>query len=182
MKTTAFHAHEEGDACGWRHRAAALTTENRTLKTSGAFTLIELLVVIVIVGILAALILNAAKGVQTKAYRSQIEVTIKALGSALEEYKIDNGDYPGGSNAADTLITAPGDNNFLLTNLMPPTSGKVYFEFKKTMTNTSGYIVDPYGDPYGYSYPGSTSRNGTNFFDLWSRAGTNNTNVWIKNW
>jgi len=64
-----------------------------------------------------------------------------------------------------------------------PSTGKVYFEFNKGMTNVSGSatnIVDPFGEQYGYVYPGTM--NGSNFFDLWSRAGSTNTNAWITNW
>jgi hypothetical protein len=66
-----------------------------------------------------------------------------------------------------------------------PATGKVYFEFKKAMTNTNG-IVDPFGTTYGYQYPGAATNSGTNFFDLWSTAGSttaaSNAPKWIKNW
>lgn len=147
-----------------------------------AFTLIELLVVMAIIAILAGLILSTAGFIQKKGATSRAEAEVAALSAALESYKADMGDYPIGVNGSATVTTAPNSgNNFLLTNLMPPT-GKVYFEFSKGMTNSSGNIVDPFGEQYGYMYPGNTNRNGTNFFDLWSRAGTTNTNAWIKNW
>jgi type II secretion system protein G len=158
---------------------SALKTENRKRKTPSAFTLIELLVVIAIIAILAGLILSTAGFVQKKGATARAEAEIAALSAALESYKADNGDYPAGTNAT---ASATGSNNFLLTNLMPPT-GKVYFEFTKGMTNTSGYIVDPFGNSYCYRYPGAATNSGTNFFDLWSTAGNaTNTNAWIKNW
>jgi general secretion pathway protein G len=145
-----------------------------------AFTLIELLVVMAIIAILAGLVLSTAGFVQRKAATSRAEAEIKALEAALESYKADMGDYPTGTNGG-TNVTAPSSgNNFLLVALYPST-GKVYFEFSKSMTNGSN-IVDPFGEQYGYMYPGSSNRNGSNFFDLWSRAGGTNTNAWIKNW
>ncbi|MFZ4775718.1 MAG: type II secretion system protein GspG [Terrimicrobiaceae bacterium] len=158
----------------------AKAKNNRKLKTSVGFTLIELLVVIAIIAILAGLILSTAGYVQKKGATSRAEAEVAALSAALESYKADNGDYPTGTN-----LSATGNNNFLFTNLMPPASAanpKVYFEFNKGMTNTSGYVVDPFGGSYGYQYPGSNARSGTNFFDLWSTAGSTNTNAWIKNW
>lgn len=144
------------------------------------FTLIELLVVITIIAILAALVLSTAGGIQDKAARSRAQSEIAALSAALESYKADNGDYPTG-----TFSTSATGNKLVVTNLMPPvgSTGKVYFEFSKNMTNSSGDMIDPWGVTYGYQYPGSNSRSGSNFFDLWTAAnkGTNS-NGWIKNW
>lgn len=144
----------------------------------------ELLVVITIIAILAALVLQTAGYVQKKAARSRAEAEIAALSAALESYKADNGDYPTGTNSA------PSTNNAFVRAALAPSSGKVYFEFSKGMgtnsstlsTATNQAILDPFGDGYGYQYPGNSTRSGTNFFDLWSRAGTTNTNQWIKNW
>jgi general secretion pathway protein G len=142
------------------------------------FTLIELLVVIAVIAILAALVLNTAGFVQDKGARARAESEIAAMSSALESYKSDNGDYPVGT----ATTNANSGDQLLYTNLSPKT-GKVYFEFTKGMTNSSQAVVDPYGNGYGYQYPGDPNRSGTNFFDLWSTAnkGTNS-NAWIKNW
>jgi len=143
-----------------------------------AFTLIELLVVMTIIAILVGLVLSTSGVVRYKAATSRASAEIKAVEAALESYKADFGDYPTGTNVA----TATGDNQYLVTNLMPPT-GKVYFEFTKSMTNASGYFQDPFGNTYGYQYPGDPNRSGTNFYDLWSTANKpSNTNAWIKNW
>ncbi len=150
-------------------------------KFPAGFTLIELLVVITIIAILAALVLNTAGFIQKKAARSRAETEIAALSAALESFKADNGDYPSNTTANPSTTTVPPDNSFLRTNLSP-TTGKVYFEFSKTMgTNlNNGPITDPFGENYGYRYPGTMS--GSNFFDLWSRSASANTNIWTKNW
>ncbi len=146
----------------------------------GAFTLIELLTVIAIIVILASLILSTAGYIQKKGARARAEAEIAAMSAALESYKADNGDYPTGTaNPASTAAVTTANTN-LLQSLMPTTNGKVYMEFNKGMTNTNGNIVDPFGEIYGYCYPGTN--NGSNFFDLWSRGGTANTNAWVKNW
>jgi type II secretion system protein G len=144
------------------------------------FTLIELLVVIAIIAILAALVLNTAGFIQKKAARARAESEIAALSAALESYKADNGDYPSLTNANGN--NSPNDNTALRTNLSSST--KVYFEFSKTMgaNLTNGPITDPFGENYGYQYPGDANRSGTNFFDLFSRAASSNTNQWIVNW
>lgn len=151
----------------------------RVRSKTGGFTLIELLVVIAIIAILAGLLLSTAGYIQRKGASSRAEAEITALTVALENYKADNGDYPPGDNVIGA--NAPSSNNFLLTNLMPST-GKIYFEFNKTMTNAAGNVVDPFGENYGYKYPGDTNRSGTNFFDLFSRCASSSTNQWKVNW
>jgi prepilin-type N-terminal cleavage/methylation domain-containing protein len=63
------------------------------LKRTG-FTLIELLVVISIIAVLAGITLGVTGNVQKKAAASRAQVEIAAIENALENYKIDNGDYP----------------------------------------------------------------------------------------
>lgn len=157
---------------------AGLKTENRKQITSVAFTLLELLVVIAIIAILAGLILSTAGFIQKEGARARAKAEVAALEAALESYKADNGDYPAMTNLAGNTTT-----NLLLV-LLPTTAGsKVYFELpNKGMTNSAGYLTDPFGNTYGYRYPGAATNNGSNFFDLWSTAGTTNTNAWIKNW
>jgi prepilin-type N-terminal cleavage/methylation domain-containing protein len=148
------------------------------LSVKRAFTLIELLVVIAIIAILAGLILNTAGYIQQKGRTSRVEAEMAALAVALENYKTDNGDYPLGNNVNG--VNAPANNSFLLNSLMPNT-GKVYFEFNKSMTNADN-VVDPFGENYGYQYPGDEKRSGTNFFDLFSRCASPKTEQWKGNW
>jgi general secretion pathway protein G len=169
----------------------SLIYPNSNPRSSCGFTLIELLVVITVIAILAGLVLQTAGYVQKKAARSRAEAEIAALSAALESYKADMGDYPALTNGSSSGTATPGTNNLkVLRAALAPSTGKVYFEFSKGMgTNTSTIssdtnqaILDPFGEGYGYQYPGATTRSGTNFFDLWSRVGTTNINQWIKNW
>jgi len=168
----------------------------------GGFTLIELLVVIAVIAILASLILSTAGFVQEKGARSRIEVEIAALDTALESYKVDNGDYPeadGGNTSSKELITA-----------LMPKNGKVYFEISGKMLNNptdpwsaANFLVDAFGNPYHYYYDATdpvpdnnpvtqSQNNGPTFFDLWStgKRTTKPGNLtdeqwraqWIKNW
>jgi prepilin-type N-terminal cleavage/methylation domain-containing protein len=161
-----------------------LVRSHRNQNAPHGFTLIELLVVITVIAILAGLVLQTAGYVQKKAARSRAEAEIAALAAALESYKADMGDYPAGTNT-----TTPFTNNAFLRTALAPSSGKVYFEFSKRMgtgsniSETNQAILDPFGEGYGYQYPGDAARSGTNFYDLWSRGGgAANSNQWIKNW
>ena len=185
-------------AAGAFHRQSEIPPGGRPGRSSlpKGFTLIELLVVVAIIAILAALVLSTAGYVQKKGATSRAEGEIAALSAALESYKADMGDYPTGTNGSASGTAAPGTNNaFLRAALAPKGSNslnplnKIYFEFSGGMTPGGKYtnatnvaVLDPFGEGYGYMYPGATNRSGSNFFDLWSRAGTTNTNAWIKNW
>jgi general secretion pathway protein G len=167
----------------------SLICSNKNPRPTRGFTLIELLVVITVIAILAALVLQTAGYVQKKAARSRAEAEIAALSAALESYKADMGDYPRGTNGSSSGTATPGTANAFVRAALAPSTGKVYFEFSKGMGTTTTLssdinqaILDPFGEGYGYQYPGNSTRSGTNFFDLWSRAGTTNTNQWIKNW
>jgi len=170
----------------------------------GAFTLLEILVVIAIIAILAALLLNTAGYIQEKAGNSRAEVEIKALETALEAYKQDNGSYPessagGNANGSDsssivllealnrTPATASPPTKIYLAELgkmLPPVSGNPKASYDDKLKSATR-LVDPFGNPYHYKYPGDADRSGTNFFDLWSQGkkdDANDTNKWIKNW
>lgn len=143
------------------------------------FTLVELLIVITVIAILAALTLNIAGFINEKSARERAKTEIEALSAALNDYKAVHGDYP---LSASPQTNANSTDQTLYTNLSPAT-GKVYFDFPKGMTNANKAVIDPFGNAYGYQYPGDPNRSGTNFFDLFSTAnkGTN-INAWIKNW
>lgn len=64
------------------------------------FTIVELLIVIVVIGILAALVLNTFSGVQKRARDTQRQTSLNALATQLEVYYNDKGGYP--SNDATT--------------------------------------------------------------------------------
>jgi prepilin-type N-terminal cleavage/methylation domain-containing protein len=78
------------------------------------FTVVELLIVIVVIGILAALVLNSFAGVQAKARDTQRKTDINAIATQLEACYNDkcNGTYPGLTNLQDDAT-----NGWVETNL-----------------------------------------------------------------
>jgi prepilin-type N-terminal cleavage/methylation domain-containing protein len=77
-------------------------------KTSKGFTIVELLIVIVVIGILAALVLNSFRGVQERARDTKRRTDVNAQASQLEVYYTDNGGYPvfTGQVNTDSWLTA----------------------------------------------------------------------------
>jgi len=63
-------------------------------STKSAFTLVEMLIVIVIIGILAAALIPRLTGIQARARDTVRDADLRAVATAIETYKIDNGNYP----------------------------------------------------------------------------------------
>lgn len=146
----------------------------------GGFTLIELLVVLAILAVLASLILGIAGHVQQSAAVRRTGAELAALTAALENYRADQGDYPTNGNA--------GLGPESLYAVLTPAEGTVYLPLDQRSLSPSG-LTDPFGQAYQYRYPGAEEKSGTEFFDLWSYAGSGRTNdipgnweFWIRNW
>ena len=94
-------------------------TPRRSLKRRAgrlaSFTIVELLLVMLIISILVGLLIMAGSGALEKAKRARAIGEIKAMTSALEAYKVDNGIYPFTNSAlsyqmSGTLLTNPSPN------------------------------------------------------------------------
>ncbi len=169
----------------------------RALRCDG-FTLIELLTVIALILILVGITIGAFSYANNKARRSRAEGEISALSAAIENYKLDNGEYPHTSET-DGLdpqrMFNPAVYQIAGQKLYYTLSGrdqggalqagaKSYYEFKTNQTLTDPatnqtILSDPFGKSYGYSTARdaqmSPPRSGTGgynpTFDLWSTAG-----------
>jgi general secretion pathway protein G len=109
---------------------------DRRRKQEG-FTLIELLVVIIILGLLSALVAPKFFGKVDKAKLKTAKTQIELFGSALDEFRLDNGRYPTTAEGLEALRTKPG----ALANWDGP-----YLHKQIPM--------DPWGRPYVYTSPG----------------------------
>lgn len=116
------------------------------------FTLIEILVVIVVIAILATLVApNVFQHVST-AKISTTKSQIEMLSTALDAYRLDNGQYPSTQQGLAALITKP-------TIDPPPTWRGPYL--RKEIP------LDPWNEPYQYVYPGVHNKGG---YDLFSKG------------
>lgn len=145
-------------------------------QNAKGFTLIELLVVIAIIAILAAMSVGGFNYVSKKQAFSTAEVQIKLLEKALEDYKLDNGDYPdptsasSGSNALYLALyhdgaSATPSEKIYLSELDPENNKQGW----TSGTGTSTTIIDPWGQEYIYRI-GSDADARNPDFDLISKG------------
>jgi general secretion pathway protein G len=129
--------------CTYQHFSVNPRMSNPTkIKTilihrAMGFTLLELLVVMVIIGLLVSYV---GPKYFSQVGKSEVKVThaqIDALEKALDQYRLDNGHYPGTAQGLAALSTKP--------------SGETRWDgpyLKKEVP------LDPWGHPYQYKSPG----------------------------
>jgi len=116
------------------------------MKNQKGFTLIEIMVVVIILGLLAGIVLPKILGREEEAKVSSAKVQIKAIESALDGFKLDNGFYPTTEQGLNALIKKPE-------------SGRVPEKWSE-----GGYLKparipkDPWGKDYLYFSPGNEGR------------------------
>jgi len=132
------------------------------------FTLIEIMVVVIIIGILAALVIPRFAGRTEQARIAAAKTQIDSLfSSALDMYEADNGNYPSTEQGLQALRIQPS------TDPAPRNWKGPYL--KKDVP------LDPWGNAYGYAYPGMHNPSG---YDLYSFGpdGQDGTDDDITNW
>ncbi len=84
-----------------RHRGGSGRSRRR------GFTLIEIMIVVVIVGILVALVVPNIVGRSDQARRVAVENDLRAIATALDLYRADNGMYPSTDQGLRALVEKP---------------------------------------------------------------------------
>ncbi|MDP6360359.1 MAG: type II secretion system major pseudopilin GspG [Planctomycetota bacterium] len=103
-----------------------------------AFTLIELLVVVVIMGILVAIVVRNVGGRVHQARVAAVKMNMRQLEEALDEFKIDHGNYPTTEQTLEALVKEPDSGTL---------------EGKYPEDGYLDYIPkDPWGNEFYYSY------------------------------
>jgi general secretion pathway protein G len=134
---------------------------------AAGFTLLEILVVLVILGLLAAVVAGPAVFRQLGAAKSEAaKLQIDRISGALDLYRLDVGRYPTQSEGLQALVNAPGDA----------------VRWNGPYLKKEQSIVDPWGRPFGYRYPGQHGE-----YDLWTTGadgleGGDGENRDIVNW
>lgn len=137
-------------------------------KEQRGFTLIEVMIVVVILGILASIVVPKIMGRPDEARATRTLQDIRAIGAALDLYRLDNYSYPNTEQGLDALVKKPA-------NLSAGARWK-----------QGGYLAqlpaDAWGKPYIYLKPGLHGE-----YDLYSLGadgveGGEDANADIVNW
>jgi general secretion pathway protein G len=108
-------------------------------RNDAGYTLLELLVVMGILAVLTAVATPQLMGYFGKAKMQSVQLQIENIGTALEMYYMENGAYPSASVGLKALVEA--------TPEAPRWNGPYLKKAKN--------LLDPWGRPYQYNYPGS---------------------------
>jgi general secretion pathway protein G len=132
------------------------------------FTLIEVMVVVVILGILAAFVVPQIMSRPDEAKMVKAQQDVIRLESALDLYRLDNGQYPTQAQGLSALVSKP---------TTPPIP---------THYNASGYLKrlpkDPWGHDYQYRNPGIYGDADVFSFGADGREGGEGVDKDIGNW
>ena len=116
------------------------TMIENTRRQDTGFTLVELMVVIVIIGLLATVVMINVLPAQDRAMNDKARADIAVLEQAVETYRLETLSFPRTEDGLQALVTAP-------RSLTRPERYR-----------PGGYIrrlpQDPWGNAYGYAFPG----------------------------
>ncbi|MFT4550310.1 MAG: general secretion pathway protein G [Verrucomicrobiales bacterium] len=119
------------------------------LRKQNAFTLIEIVLVLAIIALLLGAAVFKLTGVFESGQTNRVQQDLSTFQSALNLYRMNAGTFPSSEQGLMALVEKPS-------------SGRQPKSWQQTMKTEQ---VDPWQNPYGYSFP---SRHGQNEPDVWS--------------
>lgn len=132
---------------------ASQSRRSRSVRARG-FTLLEILVVLAILGLLVGLAVSNTDKIFGQSQETVARIFVRdSLKSSLVQYRIHNGDYPSTAEGLIALIAAPSGRDRWNGPYVEVSGGKL--------------PLDPWGEEYGYRYPGTQNKGG---FDLFSKG------------
>lgn len=129
-----------------------LVSARRVARSKPGFTLLELVVVIIVLGLLAAIVAPQILGRVSDARTTSAETQVALFGTALDNYRLDNGAYPTTEQGLAALREKP-------SRAPIPTNWRGPYLRKDVP-------LDPWGKPYIYRSPGERNVSGYDLLSL----------------
>jgi len=127
--------------------------KNMPFRRQHGFTLIELLVVLAILGLIAGFAVPRVIQYLSGAKTDSAAIQINNLSAALDLYRLEAGSYPDTEQGLQALIEKPDGVS----------------RWRGPYLDKKDGLVDPWGRPYRYRYPGEM----TDSFDLYTLGADN---------
>jgi general secretion pathway protein G len=129
---------------------------NTSLKTSRrasrGFTLMEMILVLAIISLLVGLGIYSLQNVGLTAEMGAAKANVRTLETNLIRYKTMAGTLPSQSQGLEALVKRPGGSP----------APKMWVQCME-----GSALIDPWGEPYQYRYPGKRKQNG---YDVYSKG------------
>jgi prepilin-type N-terminal cleavage/methylation domain-containing protein len=153
-----LETHEVRVASRWTNARKNGRSESRApatrLRARGGFTLIEMMLVLVIVGILAALMVEHIEEVKDHAYTATMESDLNNLEAAEESYFVDFDTYTG-SLPVDRFMPSDNDTFTIVSASITGWSGTVSRLNATGLAVTTCHIAVGTAETTGTEWPGA---------------------------
>lgn len=116
----------------------ARRSEGKLSGRTRGFTLLELMVVLLILALLASIAAPRVIKNLSRAKSETARIEINALSEAIDAYHLDTGEYPSSEQGLKALLTAPASTQ----------------SWDGPYVKKADSLIDPWGHPYLYQYPG----------------------------
>jgi general secretion pathway protein G len=151
---TSVSGEESSDLCSWPARSSEWrkALSHRHHSRQPGFTLLELIVVIIVLALLAGLVAPQIFGRLSEAKSTTAKTQIELFGTALDNYRLDNGAYPTTEQGLEALRVKPAQGPLPLNWRGP--------YLRKAVP------LDPWGRAYIYRSPGERNPGGYDLSSL----------------
>lgn len=124
-------------------------------RNTRAFTLVEIIVVLAIIGLLVGVLVTNTDKIWGRSQNAVAGIFVQeTVKIPLVSYRRDVGDYPTTAEGLQALLT-------------PPSSKGDRWQGPYLEAKGGKLPLDPWGEPYGYRYPGTKNSGG---YDIFSKG------------